>query len=183
MWDTLWQNLNKTSQRYLNESVLWNLHLHKYRYIGQPDGLCEGIYRYRGCQMSNWPFFSRLVRKSNFPRFVLTGGVPSARSDEMSGWLRDCRELIIQSWALRTSFNWAICLLVRRDCLLISPQIILNNCRSLSCLEMKNGQLTINLKSIFTNHWNIPNQAIWRHIRTLKWCGKYPVEDHFYSSY
>ena len=124
---------------YLNESVLWNLHLHKYKYIGQPDGLCEGIYRYRGCQMSNWPFFSRLVRKSNFPRFVLTGGVPSARSDEMSGWLRDCRELMIRSWALRTSFNWAICLLVRRDCLLISPQIILNNCRSLSCLEMKNG--------------------------------------------
>ena len=83
---------------------------------------------------------------------------------------------MIQSRAGNSSFNRAICLLVRRDCLLISPQIILNNCRSLSCLEMKNGPLTINLKSIFTKHRNIPPyQAIWRHIRTVKCCGNWQI--------
>ena len=126
--------------------------------------------------------FLKAGQKIKFSSLPCDKPSTSARSDEMSGWLRDCRELMIQSRAGNSSFNRAICLLVRRDCLLISPQIILNNCRSLRCLKMKNGPTDNQPKSIFTNHRNIPYQAIWRHIRTLKWCGKYPGLDYFYSS-
>ena len=84
---------------------------------------------------------------------------------------------MIQSRALRTSFNRAICLLARMDCLLISPpQISLNNYRSVSCQEMRDAPTANQPKSIFTNHIR-PYGAILEHYEM------YPVLDYFYSAY